>query len=375
MKIIAILSIAIVLASCSAQRQATVDHVTRLHLLDTARLPHKLMFQGTTVGGLSDIDYDRKTGLYYMISDDRSAFNPARFYTVRIGISEKGIDTVQVVGVTTLLRADGNPYPNSKQDPQHTPDPESMRYNPLKKQLVWGSEGERIVRKDAIVLEDPSINIIDGQGHWLDSFPLPSNMHMQATENGPRQNGVFEGLTFMNNYRKLLVNVEEPIYEDGPRAGTGDSSAWIRMLRYDVKTRRPEGQFAYRIDPVAHPANPPGAFKINGVPDILAINDHQLIVIERSFSTGHRACTIKLYLAELATAEDVTQLRSLSGPAVHAISKKLLLNMDELGMYIDNVEGITLGPRLPNGHQSLILAADDNFDPSEISQFFLFEIE
>ena len=49
--------------------------------------------------------------------------------------------------------------------------------------------------------------------------------------------------------------------------------------------------------------------------------------------------------------------------------------MDDLGIYTDNVEGVTFGPVLSNGHQSLIFVADNNFDEQEITQFLLFEIE
>jgi hypothetical protein len=198
---------------------------------------------------------------------------------------------------------------------------------------------------------------------------------MQSIEKGPRQNGVFEGLTFTDNYKKLFVSVEEPLYEDGPRAGLKDSSGWIRIIKCDVKSCKPEAQYAYQIDPVAYPANSPGAFKINGIPDILAINNHQLLVIERSFSTGRKPCTIKIYLAELNTAEDISNIASIKNGITHPIAKKLLLNMDSLGIYTDNVEGITFGPKLPNGHQSLIFVSDNNFSAEEVTQFLLFEIE
>jgi hypothetical protein len=185
---------------------------------------------------------------------------------------------------------------------------------------------------------------------------------------------VFEGLSFTDNYKKLFVSVEEPLYEDGPRAGLNDSSAWIRIIKYDVKTRKPEAQYAYQIDPVAYPASPANAFKINGVSDILALNEHQLLVIERSFSTGRKPCTIKLYLADIGAATDVSGISSLQNGGFIPVNKKLLLNMDSLGIYTDNIEGVSFGPRLSNGHASLIFVADNNFSADEITQFLLFGI-
>ena len=48
--------------------------------------------------------------------------------------------------------------------------------------------------------------------------------------------------------------------------------------------------------------------------------------------------------------------------------------MDNLGIYIDNVEGMTFGPTLPNGHKTLVCVADNNFEILEKTQFLLFEI-
>ena len=379
MKAVYIISLGIFLVACSANkkllRQPTTASISQLKLLGEIDVPYNLAFKNTTVGGLSGIDYDAANNLYYLISDDRSAFNPARFYTAKIFVTPKGIDSVVFVDVKPMLQADGSPYPNSKQNPSKTPDPEAIRYNPITKQLVWSSEGERIVNKKDTVLEDPAITSIATNGAYLDTFLLPGQLHMTATEKGPRQNGVLEGLTFANNYKYLYVNVEEPLYEDGPRAMVTDTTAWIRIIKYDVATKKPLQQYAYKLDPIAHPATPPDAFKINGIPDILSMGDNKLLVMERSFSTGKLACTIKIFKTDLANASDISANTSLQqNKAFTPATKQLLLNFDTLGMYIDNVEGMTFGPTLPNGHKTLVCVADNNFAILERSQFFLFEI-
>ena len=323
--------------------------VSQLKFISEYDVPHNLQFKNTTIGGLSGIDYDVKKNLYYMISDDRSAINPARFYTAKIFFSSTKIDSVAFVDVTTLLAAEGKPYPNSKQDPKHTPDPEALRYNSITHQMIWSSEGERIVRAKDTVLENPAVTIISKDGKYIDTFPLPKNLLMHATENGPRQNGVFEGLTFADNYKTLFVNVEEPLYEDGPRAGVTDNNATIRILKFDIASKKCIAQYAYKLDPVAHEAIPSSAFKINGIPDILSIGNNKLLVMERSFSTGNMACTIKIFEADLSDASNVLNIQSvLNNDKIIYAKKKLLLNMDDLGIYVDNVEGMTFGPDLPN---------------------------
>jgi hypothetical protein len=333
-----------------------------------------LKYNNTTVGGLSGIDYDAKSKRYFMISDDRSDKNPARFYTATISFTEKGIDTVQFTAVNSLLQRNGTTYPNGKQDPWHTPDPEAIRYNATTRQLVWSSEGERIVKPTQTVLEDPSVDIISTNGDFVDSFPLPPDLIMHATENGPRQNGVLEGMSFADNYKTLFVNVEEPIYEDGPRADVIDNHTYIRILKFDVASKKNIEQYAYPLSPVAYPPIPADAFKINGVPDILNLGNNKLLVIERSFSTGRLACTIKVFEADLSQANDISHMTLKGNDNFTPASKKLLLNMDDLGIYIDNIEGVTFGPRLPNGHKTLLFIADNNFAAMEKAQLLLFEV-
>ncbi len=48
--------------------------------------------------------------------------------------------------------------------------------------------------------------------------------------------------------------------------------------------------------------------------------------------------------------------------------------MNTLDLFIDNIEGVTFGPVLPNGHRTLIFVADNNFAAKQKSQFLLFEI-
>lgn len=361
--------------SSIAEAQKNKNSISRLELLGEYDVPHNQQYKGTTIGGLSGIDYDKTQDVYYMISDDRSAINPARFYTAKLFYHGKNIDSVVFVNVTTLLQKNGTAYPNSKQDPAHTPDPEALRYDPVHKQMIWTSEGERIVKGKDTVLENPAITIISPDGKFIDTFSLPANLRMHATEKGPRQNGVLEGMSFANHYQTLYVNVEEPLYEDGPRADITDNNPYIRIFKFDMATKKNTAQYAYKLDPVSYPATPRDAFKINGIPDILWVDENHLIVLERSFSTGILPCTIKIFLANMKGATNIANNPSLSKTAAaKPINKKLLLNMDSLGIYVDNVEGVTFGPTLPNGHRTLVLVADNNFQFFEKTQFFLFEI-
>jgi hypothetical protein len=368
--------ISIIFCSCSSSRVTNRPlELEHLKFLSEYVIPYNKVFNNTIIGGLSGIDYDRAKGVYYLISDDRSEKNPARFYTAKILINKNKIDTVIFENSTFLTDRLGNFYPASRQDPYRTPDPEALRYNPTNNTFIWSSEGERIVNAEKTVLENPAITEINSTGKYLDTFQLPAQLIMQSTENGPRQNGVFEGLTFANNYQNLFVSVEEPLYQDGDRAGLKDSGI-IRILNFDIKTKRTTAQYAYQIDPVAFPPFPANGFKVNGIPDILHLEGNKFLIIERSFSTGRLSCTIKVFLADISSAENIQDFSSLKNKTgIKFVSKKLLLNMDSLGRYIDNIEGVTFGPTLENGNKSLIFISDNNFNPLERTQFLLFEIQ
>ena len=362
--------------SCTSTKRAvqTTANISSLKFISAYNIPYNFNYKQTTVGGLSGIDYDAKNNLYYMICDDRSDKNPARFYTAKIFFTQSSIDSLVFTDVKYMLQPDGKVYPNNKQDRFKTPDPEAIRYNSKTRQLTWSSEGERIVSAKDTILTNPSIILINRNGKYRNSFILPANLNMQAMEKGPRRNGVLEGMSFADNYKTVFVNVEEPLYEDGPGAALTDNNAFIRIFKFDVATKKNTAQYAYKLEPVAHAPNPETGFKINGVSEILSLGNNKLLVMERSFSSGRLASTIKLFIADLNGATDISLMELKDKPAFIPVKKTLLLNMDNLGIYTDNIEGMTFGPLLPNGHKTLIFVADNNFNAVEKAQVLLFEV-
>lgn len=372
--------IAFMLGGCSVSKnrpakQQALASVSRLSYINTYVLPHNQQFNGTTVGGLSAIDFDPENNIYYMICDDRSTINPARFYKAKITLSASGISDVTIADVKTLYQKDGSAYPELTVHATRTTDPEAMRYNGLTRQLVWTSEGERLIKDGDTTLIDPTINIVAADGKYVDTIPLPDNLRMHGIASGPRRNGVLEGLTFADNFKTLYVNLEEPLYQDGPRAAFVRNKAFIRIYQFDLKTKLNTAQFAYELEPVALKPVKDGDEYNNGVPDILWLGNKQMLITERSYSAGRNGTNIKVFIADLKDASNIIATKSLKdNPASHPVQKKLLLNMDDLGIYVDNIEGATLGPVLPNGHQTIIFVADNNFYKKEQSQFMLFEV-
>jgi len=367
----------VLITGCSSGRKATgsivANNIKQVRFINEYIAPNDLQLKGTTVGGLSGIDYDNGRDQYYMICDDPSSKGHARFYTAKLLISNKGIDSVIFTDVTIILDPLGKPYPDITKDRIHSADLEAMRYDPALDILIRSSEGQRVIRDGKQELQNPDIIVMDRSGRYKDSFALPPNMQIQAEEKGPRHNSVFEGLAFGDD-NSLFVSVEDAIYEDGRSAATGDTTAWIRLLKFDRKTKKQIAQYAYKADAVPYAPIPEGAFKVNGISEILYVGNDKFIVVERAYSTGRLHCDIRVYLADIKNAEDISTTALEKHPVLKPVTKKLLFDMNTLGLFTENIEGVTLGPVLPNGNRSLIFVADNNFATRQKSQFLLFEI-
>jgi hypothetical protein len=362
------------LFSCSNLKQTAENKATpSLKLISSIEIPFDETFQNTKVGGLSGMDYDAKNDLYYLICDDRSVFNDSRFYTAKINLSEDKIKSFAFQNVTYLKDETGKSYGNWNTSPNTSADPEDMRYNPKTNTLVWSSEGARVITTEKEVLQNPSLNFMDIKGDFLGNVTLPENLKMQKLEKGPRNNGTLEGITFDFKYKNIYTNIEEPLFEDGNQANTSKGGL-IRLYQFDAKTKKNTAQYGYQLEPIAREPNPKGTFAVNGISAIQYYGKNQLLVVERSYSTGTQACTVKIFLCDLKKATNVKNHPSLQNQKLELAFKKLVLNMDDLGIFIDNIEGLTFGPKLANGNSSIIFVSDNNFSDKQKTQVLVFEL-
>ncbi|WP_139925498.1 esterase-like activity of phytase family protein [Hymenobacter sp. DG01] len=350
--------------------------VSSLRFIGEKIVPYNQKFNNTTLGGFSGIDYRPETGMYYIMCDDASALQPVRFYMARLDFNESSFSDVTFTGVTTLKRPDGSNFPSPTADSNATIDPEGIRYDPATWRIIWSSEGVRNLTRTPAVLNHPFLREANPDGSYVAEFGLPSLFRIQATDNGTRSNGSFEGLSLSPDGRFLYTAQEEPLYEDGPRASPTVAGSPIRILKYDRTTRQPVAQYAYKLDAVHKAPVPETQFQLNGVVEVLAMSETKMLVMERSFAVGATPdYSVKIYEIDLTGATDVSSLTSLQSASYTPVSKRLVLDVATTGVKrIDNLEGMTFGPKLPNGHHSLVLVSDDNFGATQISQFLAFEV-
>ena len=144
-------------------------------------------------------------------------------------------------------------------------------------------------------------------------------------------------------------------------------------------TATPTSQMVYRTEKIFAEPIPPDQFADNGVSALTWIRglmpEFDFLALERSFSTGV-GNDVNLYGLRTSGADDVSG-RDALGPSFsgRTIDKTLLINMSAIGIVPDNLEGMVVGPRLPDGRTSLILMSDDNFSEIQTNQFLLFAID
>jgi 3-phytase/alkaline phosphatase D len=343
--------------------------VSDVEFLGEVTFPTGFTFEGTQVGGLSSITYDRFNNVFYSISDDRSQFNPARFYTLNIDLSDGSLDDGDVTfeDVTTITDENGQPFaPNSL-------DPEGIAFTE-RGTLFISSEGERSTTQ----LLDPFVNEFSLQGQQFNELPVPDRFNPAGVgENDPgiRNNLAFESLTISPDQRFLFTATENALVQDGPAATLTNGSP-SRILQYDLQTGEVVGEFLYITDPVADAPNPVGGFNTNGLVELLALdNNGTFLSLERSFSVGV-GNSVKLYQTSILGATDISDLDSVNPTEVDAVAqKRLLLDFADLGITLDNLEGLALGPTLEDGRQSLIVVGDNNFSSTQFTQVLSFALD
>ncbi len=335
------------------------------------------IFNGTQVGGLSGLVYDPNRQVYYAISDDRSNINPARFYTLTIDLSDGTLDDGDVVitDVTTLLDNTGTPFAANSLDP------EGIALSSIGT-LYISSEGE--ANPGIPRITDPFVNQFSlNTGRQISELPVNAKFAaVDSITQGIRNNLAFESLTITPDQRFLYTATENALAQDGTFATTTDGSL-SRIIKYDLTTGLPVAEYVYEVEPVPDEPVPAGSFATNGLVELLAIdNNGTLLALERGFSSGV-GNTVKIFEVQTQGALNVIGFNDLfdEGNGVvfeidPAVRKREILDVEaDLGIEPDNLEAIAFGPKLPDGRQSLIIASDNNFSPTQKTQFIALALD
>ena len=384
-----------------------------LELLDVYTLPKDLEWADEPVGGLSAIAYDRQRDRLLALSDDRGEYFPAHFYTLKLGLDQQTptrptIQTVAVEAMTILLDPTGQPYERSSIDP------EGLALSPDETVFI-ASEGRRGLDTDPVIAEFDRAT-----GRWVRSLPLPeryligeltpeeteavlaartssrnsaivpegmtNTKEVEALEKGVQKNFGFEALALqpvgfgsgMTEPIRLFAATESALVQDLD-PNQINPTVRSRFLHYLIGEDQVSfiAEYMYELDP------DPFGTVANGLSELLVLDSGgHFLGLERSF--GLQGFKVKLFQLATGGATDISNRVTLTGDVsgISPIRKQLILDFNELAqttdldldLYVDNLEGMTFGPRLPDGSESLLLISDNNFESYQSTQLWLFRL-
>ena len=349
------------LYGCSTTK-ALKDPSYQIEFLDEYVIPAKFKYQGETFGGISGIDF--KDGKLIMINDSPS--NPLLF-SAEFNLDGFKLDTLVFTSVVKL-----------KDDvffKENALDMESIRFD--EEDYLISTEGNLNKNKA------PRIFKINAKVEFVENYPLP-DYFLPEGNNYPRHNGVFEGLSMDLNSDGFWFANELPLEHDGKAPKLYSTNSPIRISYYDRTQNEVTRQYAMDLDRIIKlPLLP---FAINGLTELLQLENDKFLVLERAYSAGHKSQgnRVKLFLVDISKAsdiQDIEQLKTSSKKIIYA-EKSLLFDFKSIkskltGKIVDNLEGLCFGPTLPNGNRTLIIASDDNFSSygPQLNQFIILELK
>lgn len=297
--------------------------------------------KGVAVGGISGVAPHE--GKFYLISDDRGSKGPPRFYRARFEKTEMVLEAaLPIQGLKDFFRD------------RVILDPEGIAV--LSSGLVISSEADTAKKPRQL----NRLLLTDFAGKLKGEIALPPDVQPELTgqqTRGSANNFGPEGLSLSPSGKVLWVGFERPIMVAGEREKA------VRFLAYrQEKERFVFDRFHhYQMDEAIE-----GDREIlRGVSEILALNDHDFLVIERSARLAGLGLSYGGGLFRASCAEKVCK------------KVKILDFVRDLAKTfpdgaVPNFEGMTF---LDDDRKRLLIISDNNFSTSTESMFLVLKFK
>jgi hypothetical protein len=353
--------------------------------LDLSNLT-ELMDDGTPqnqLGGFSAIEWIG--GNRYLLLPDRGPKDGAVDYWCRFHEAEVVIDatttgsSVQFKLLRTVILRDrqGRPFPGSSKALTAT-DKLAHRLDP---------EGIRRDSQGNIFISDeygPYLFKFSNEGELLEELAVPTSFKVehsfadgdqedQENKSGRRANRGMEGIALTPSGRTLVGLMQSPLLQDAYLNAKGKAVGLnTRLVTIDLESGA-QRQLVYCQDKDKHKMH-----------EILAINEHQFLVIEQDGEEGNDAKFKKVTQIDLTNATEINDGTILPGKdlpdSIRPTKKSDYLDLldPEYGLAGESmpgkIEGLTFGPQLPSGRRILIVCSDNDFKGDEPSRFYVFSV-
>jgi len=347
--------------------------------------------------GRTDVPYLDRFHFLYMTVDPSAAFP---------NISTRLLDTRFLkVGSLNLV---GDAYAFDTSDPSAT-----RRFDP---------EGVAVSRDGYFFVSDeygPYINKFNRQGHLVQRIPVPSKflladpplgnasgdldsagnsweLYPSFNVTGRQANRGMEGLAITPDGTWLVGIMQNALIQDhGLNSAVPPGRVGVnnRILTYNLETGETH-EYVYVMDAITQG---------RGVNEMLAVNDHEFLVLERDNRTLvptppnasqtpnlKRIYRIDLSKAGLTDVSDVPGLPTTSAElttmGIVPVTKTLFIDLLSADYKVDatrtikdviaeKIEGLAWGPDLPDGRHVLYVMSDNDLYPGLPTQIYAFAID
>lgn len=253
------------------------------------------------------------------------------------------------------------------------------------------------IRVPAKFLLDPASGVQSGD---INNPTDAASLELAPVNNvtGRQANRGMEGLTITPDGRMLVGMMQNALIQDNGLVILGDPTLVpgrrglnTRILTIDLETGVTH-EYVYTVDAINQG---------RGVNDILAINDHQFLVLERDNRTklaGSTPNLKRIYKIDLSKngVKDVTDVSGIQvlpekgtelaalniTPVPKVLFIDLLKDVYKVGatetikdVVAEKLEGLAWGPDLPDGRQVLYVVSDNDLNPTIATQIYAFAVK
>ncbi len=328
-------------------------------------------------GGISALSYTGTGSRYIALADrgpaDGAASYRTRYHVMDIEVIPGDPPTVEAKLMETVLLTNENGENlvglSSKFDSTNSPN--GLRFDP---------EGVSLGRNGEVFISDeygPFIYEFDSQGRRVRCLKVPASFcvrrpaaskkaELASNSIGRATNKGFEGLAISPEGDKLYAVPQAPLLQD-----RGQGQRNCRMLELDLSSGTTR-QYAVPLD------SPTLCFN-----ELLSVGAGRFLTIERDEHPGEFARRKKIVLLDATGATDVSTLLALPADLprhVLPVRKAPFLDLLEARFHLagdsfpEKVEGLALGPVLPDGRRIFIVATDNDFVASAPTLFWVFAV-
>jgi hypothetical protein len=327
------------------------------------------------VGFFSDIYYDVKRQQWWGLSDRGPGGGTLHYATrvqrFKLDIDENtgAISNFKILQTVIFRDEDRHPLDGIAPDPTNelgnSFDPEGFVVHPKSGHFLVSDE------------YGPSLYEFNRDGVRVKVFTTPANLIPRNSDSeapnfaddtgntaGKRTNRGFEGLAISPDGTYVYAMLQSAMLDEG-----GGDGVCNRIVKFDAQTGTAVAQYAYQME---------GASQGRGTSALVAVNDHEFLVLERNnrgigVGADIASPNKKVFRMDLADATDVSDVSfaadacpagkvSKSGPFLDLAANTL----PGLGNKVpEKWEGLAIGPQLKDGSYLMLAGTDNDYSVTQ----------